>query len=169
MKNGVHITLDRVKNVAEAVRGLAEKRVMVGVPAEKGLRNPDSEQRGPINNAALAFIHEHGAPEANIPARPFLIPGVKDSQPSWLPRIKDAGKAAFEGRAGAVDANLAAAGQLAAQAVQRKIRTGPFAPLSPRTIAQRRRKGQKGQIRPLIDTAQMLQSITWVFRKTIGK
>lgn len=169
MKNGVHTVLDRVGEITKTLSDLSSKRVMVGIPAEKGMREPEKSQKGPINNAALAYIHEHGAPEANIPARPFLIPGVKSAQEAFLPRLKEAGKAAFEGRQSAVDGNLAAAGQIAAQAVQRKITTGPFAPLKPRTIAARRRKGQKGTIRPLIDTGQMRQAVTWVIRKTIGK
>lgn len=168
MKSGVHVTIDRMKEVTHSIRDLAGKRVMVGIPAAKGMRDSEGE-RSPINNAALLYIHEHGAPEANIPARPSLVPGVKSAEPAFLPRLKEAARAAFEGRTKAMDANLAAAGQLAAQAVQKKITIGPFAPLSPRTIAARRRKGQRGTIRPLIDTGQMRQAVTWVIRKTIGR
>jgi hypothetical protein len=45
-------------------------------------------------------------------------------------------------------------------AVKNKVVTGPFEPNKPATIAR------KGSDRPLIDTAQLLNSITYVVRKT---
>ena len=48
--------------VAESVRILANSRLLVGFPAESAGRD-----EGPLTNAALAYIHDNGAPEAGIP------------------------------------------------------------------------------------------------------
>ena len=50
------------------------------------------------------------------------------------------------------------AGVIGVRAVQDKIMTGPFAPLQPRTIAR------KKSSRPLIDTGQLRQAVSYVVR-----
>src|SRR5882724_12416208 len=72
----VDVTVDKVKEVQLAIRALANTRVMVGIPSDKAAR------KGKINNAQLGYIHEFGAPEVNIPPRPFLVPGVQGAQDS---------------------------------------------------------------------------------------
>jgi hypothetical protein len=54
---------------------LADVEVLVGVPEETtDVRNEDGQEY--ITNAALAYIHDNGEPSANIPARPFMVPGI---------------------------------------------------------------------------------------------
>lgn len=62
---------DRSKALNDILRALNAQGVMVGIPAETAGRDD-----GPINNAAIGYILETGAPERNLPARPFLRPGV---------------------------------------------------------------------------------------------
>lgn len=167
---GLKTIVDRTRAVSQALNTLASTRVMVGIPAEKaGRRN------SPIDNAALGYIHELGAPEANIPARPFLVPGVASAQREVEGYLRQASDAAFDGNMGKMLRALNAAGLKAATAVKKKISEGIPPPLKPSTIRKRRirspgssyrRKATgAGDVKPLIDTAQMLRAITYVLRK----
>jgi hypothetical protein len=169
----VFVVLDKTQALFKSVRGLAKERVMVGIPSSTPLGGAGPNQRSadPINNASLAYIHEFGAPGANIPARPFLVPGVANATQRVMPYLKAAGTAALDGKAALVDKNLHAAGLLAQAAVRAKITDGPFVPLQPATIAGRSRRhgGRKatgpGDVRPLIDTGQLRAAIGYVLRK----
>lgn len=162
MKTGVFVTRDRVKQVLAGISSLGKSDVLVGIPGENATRD------APITNAALGYIHEFGAPEANIPARPHLVPGVQDAKEQVTARFKHAAKSAFMGRPAEVDRALNAAGIIATSSVKRKITSGPFLPLAPSTLAARRRRGRTGA-KPLIDTGQYRNSITYVLRTNAGK
>lgn len=154
MKSGAVVIFDNVKKVADSMTALVQNTVLVGIPQEKAPRKGE-----PITNAQLGYILEKGAPEANIPARPHLVPGVKDSQGEWLPRLHDATKASFEGRESGVINNLKAAGLIAVNAVRMKIQSNIPPPNKPATIAR------KGSATTLIDTRQYLKAFTYVLRK----
>jgi phage gpG-like protein len=156
----VTVTKDITKDIAAATRKLAATRVMVGIPAIKAGRD-DGE---PINNAELGYIHENGAPEAHIPARPFLMPGINNKVEVITDQLEAAGRAALEGNAISMNRYLNAAGLVGADAVKRKITTGPFVPLAESTLAARRRRGRTGT-KPLLDTGQLRAAITYVIRK----
>lgn len=148
--------------VQQALAVLTERRVLVGVPAATAPRQGDDGRQGPINNAALGYIQEFGSPEANIPARPFLVPGVRNATGPITDRLKIAAQAALRGAdASALDRQLHAIGITARDAVQQEITDGQFVPLAPSTIANRRRRGRTGD-KPLIDTGQLRQAITYV-------
>lgn len=168
MKTGLTITADNVGKVMAGIAILATNRVMVGVPAEDAERSQDDDERGPINNAALLYIHENGAPEAGIPARASLVPGIESVQGKIEEGLRAAADDAVEGRVDGVMRKLAAIGLIAQNAVRRKITTGPFTPLAPKTLAARRRRGRTGD-KPLIDTAQMRAAVTYVLRKVSGR
>lgn len=152
-------TRDGLAGLSKALADLTSKRVLVGVPAETTKRD-DGE---PINNATLAYIHNYGSPAANIPARPFLEPGIKNAQDSITANFKKAALSALNGDARAVEASLMQAGEDAAEAAQTIIEDGDLAPLAPATIAQRLREGFKGD-KPLQRTREMLRSIKSVIR-----
>ena len=156
----VKITKDNVASVMESIRELAGHRVLVGIPAEKGDR-ADSDDP---NNAALLYIHEHGAPEANIPARPSLIPGVQRSQDYTNDQLKKAAQEALEGDKTSVVRRLHRIGLKAQSNIRQVIHEGNFAPLKPSTIRRRKARGIT-QEKPLIATAQMSNAITYVLRK----
>lgn len=160
-------------NIPEFLAGLhklSEYVVYVGIPADAKAREEPH-----IANATLGYIHEKGSPINNVPARPFLYPGVKNSQNKWLPRFEAAGRAALDGNVAGMVKYLEEAGTLAQSAVQRRIQGGIPPPLSPATVRNRRRRsaGSKyrrkattaAQTTPLYDTGQMLRSITYVVKK----
>ena len=191
MKTGLTTVLDESAKMFAAVEALAKTRVMVGVPAEKTDRRGEGESR--LTNAALAYIHENGAPEVAIPPRPFLRPGIERAKNDIEGGLKNAGQLALKGDAAKVEKQLMAVGILAASSVRSVIAEGIPPPLKPSTIEGRirRRKSKTWRARrraevaanaaylgeenagagiftPLIDTGQLLKSITYVLRK-VGK
>lgn len=163
MASGVTIVLDRRDEFQKLINELARTCVMVGIPASTPARRPDEgETTAPLTNAALGYIHEYGAPEVNIPARPFLHPGIASIQSRIVKRLQRSGELAFAGQSFIGEFNRL--GLEAVNAVRKKITDGPFIPLAPATLAARRRKGRTGE-KPLLDTGQLRNAITYVIRK----
>jgi hypothetical protein len=166
---GIKVTIDRVAIVEKAIAELAQTRVMVGIPmdSEKNTRDDGAE----LTNAEIGYINEIGAPEANLPPRPFLVPGVAGIKDEVISRLKAVGRDALAGKASAVTKGLMALGLVGQNAVREKITAGPFVPLSPRTIAARRRKhiGRQAitaaDVTPLVSTGQLRNAITFAIRK----
>jgi len=159
-------TIDKSAKVLKAFRDLESTAVLVGVPAEKAPRTAsEAKARGiAISNVALAYIHNFGSPAANIPARPFMQPGILDARVPIIHYFEMAGKAAFEGRPEVVISNLMAAGMAAAISIKKKISSNIPPPLAASTLAARRRRGRTGT-RTLVDTGQLRNAITFVLRK----
>jgi hypothetical protein len=151
----------RVADVLRAIAALQGRRVMVGFPSGTA---PRARRRGQapteMNNATLAYIHNNGSPARNIPARPFLEPGIRSIEVQAAEILRDAARRELAGEPGALERGLNRVGLLAQGAVQQRIVEGPFVPLAPTTVRR------KGSSRPLIDTGQMRQSVTYVIRDT---
>lgn len=174
---GLTVTKDILADVVRSINNLVKKDVLVGIPDTTTERD-DGE---PVNNATLGYIHENGSPAKNIPARPFLVPGVEDAQERIEQRLNKAAKAALGNQRRKSDDELEAAGMIARDSVKSKINSGDFAPLSEATLRARAAKGRKGakaelasraagnapdndNARPLIDSAQLRNSINYVVR-----
>jgi phage gpG-like protein len=156
------ITKDDVAKVLASIQDLAKKQVLVGIPASKAERQEGDEE--PINNAQLGYIHEFGAPASNIPARPFLNPGIARTQESINNHLQKAAKAAMDGNSEKVDVELNATGLIAQAGARNEINSGAFEALAAATLAARLRRGRTGD-KPLIDTGQLRNSITYVIRE----
>lgn len=155
----VTVTRDNAKNVIAAIQDMAKKHVLVGIPSSENGRND-----GPIGNAALGAIHENGSGVRNIPARPFLKPGVAAAADQCVKVLKSAAQNAFTDK-NAIDKGLNAAGLIAQASVKKRIVSQEgFTPLKAATLAARKRKGAKGE-KALIRTGQLLNSITYVVRE----
>lgn len=178
--------LDELK---KALVAMSKIEVLVGVPDANSDRDPDAEQKEDITNAALAFIHDQGAPEANIPARPFMLPGIRAVQAQLTDKLGQTMRAVLKsGGLPKVEQGFAQVGILAAVSIQKTINDGIPPPLSEATLRQRMKKGRKngagarkgaaqeldrrwdGQApstefaKPLVDTAQLRNSITYAIR-----
>lgn len=189
MVKGLTIKKDNTASLMKGLNALADRRVYAGVPATTAGRKEDG---GPLNNAEIMFIHENGAPEANIPARPVVHPAISGAQAQITAALGAAGKAAVAGNPEGVDKGFHATGLIAQNAMRARISAGPFAPLSPKTIAARaakrgtkRRKGEQqyldlvkggmapaaaqtaAGIKPLIDTGQLRRALTYVIRAVV--
>lgn len=169
----VIMTKDSVKGVAENMKYLGTKRVMVGIPEKKDHRRADDkEKESTIGNAALAYIHSNGAPEVHIPARPFLVPGIMKVRPDIVQRFKRAAERALTTGPGELEKDLRGIGQIAASAAQMVIQEGIPPPLKESTIEARKRrragssykrKAEKAhETTPLWDTGQLMRAITYV-------
>ena len=158
MKSGLTIRADTAQSILDALKTLANKDVLVGIPESK-----DERDDGDIGNAAIGYINENGSPAQNIPPRPHLKPGVKSVEQDFMPHLKAAAQRALEGNAEGAVTSLDRAGTVAANGVKRYITITGFTPLADATIANRLRRGRTGN-KPLIDTGEYRRSITHVVR-----
>lgn len=158
MKSGLTIRTDTAQSILDALKTLANKDVLVGIPESK-----DERDDGDIGNAAIGYINENGSPAQNIPPRPHLKPGVKSVEQDFMPHLKAAAQKALEGDAEGAVTSLDRAGTVAANGVKRYITITGFTPLADATIANRLRRGRTGN-KPLIDTGEYRRSITHVVR-----
>ncbi|MDH0638199.1 hypothetical protein N5D52_14725 [Pseudomonas sp. GD03860] len=184
------VTKDNVGKVLASIQRLVGQEVLVGIPATTTERS-EGEPGQPINNAQLGYIHEYGSPKANIPARPFLEPGVEDQRESIGNHLQKAASSALKGDDGKLDAELNAAGLIAQAGARNRITSSNYEPLSPSTIRNRRKNRNTQSMRveeqkyldmvangaspaqaqadagiqPLINTGQLRNSITYVIRK----
>ena len=187
------MVLDRTDDFVQALELLVSQAVFVGVPSTAPAREPIPGEPTPPNNAVIGYTMETGEPDRNIPARPFLVPAIKESQDAIVERLKAVSKAAFDAKPGLVNSLRAQLGLFSQRAVREKINTGPFQPLADATIAARAnrstqgaagsRKGARKEMarraqglaassdyaRPLIDTGQLRNSINYVIGPTRNK
>ena len=142
---------------------LIKREVLVGIPAANATRDPDPGEKVTATNALLGYVHEYGSPARNIPPRPFLHPGVLKARAGSQKHMKKAGQLALHGEKNKVDQELDKVGLVAREGVILQITNGPFEPLKPATLAARRRKGRT-RTKPLIDTGQMREAITYIVK-----
>lgn len=183
---GVRMTVDRLAALKDDLRLLASVEVLVGVPAG----TTERDEPGEPTNATLAYIHDNGAPEANIPARPFMQPGIESAREQITEKLAQTMRATLRGGGAAkIEQGLAQTGIIAAVAIQNTIAEGVPPPLSERTLRERMKSKRKngagarkgaaieldrrwdGQApsvefaKPLNDTGGLRNSITYAIRK----
>jgi len=177
-KTGVQMTADRMAATLKAIGGLVARDVLVGNPAAKAPREGD-----PINNPTIGYISEYGSPARNIPARPWLAPGIQKAQGAIADEFGHAAQAALDGSTAGVTTAMKRAGLVAVNSARTEINTGDFVPLADSTLRARARRGRgdKGAklelasrdagnapsndfARPLIDTGQFRNSVAYVVR-----
>lgn len=107
--------------------------------------------------AYVATIHEFGT--SKTPARPFMRPAVQDHGDEWIESLAQGVAASLRGGPSPEQVleivTLQAAGDVA-----QKIQAVTSPALAPVTIAR------KGHDKPLVDTGQMLQSVTGKVERT---
>lgn len=164
----VKVTKDKTADLMRAIQELVKKDVLVGVPSDTTGRKDEG-----ITNAMLGYIHENGSPANNIPARPHLVPAVRESSKELAGFMREAADAAFKQKPKGVIAAFKKAGLTAQNNVRMKITEGIDPQLAEATIAARQRKGRKSKggkvgddssVTPLVDTGQYRKSITYVIR-----
>lgn len=181
-KAGIHIKKDRLADLHQNLAELVKREVLVGFPEESTDRDPSAEEPAGITNASLAYIHDNGQPERNIPARPFMLPGMEEAADPVANILGNLAKNLLTGKGKVTaDQGLHRAGLKAQATIRRKINEGIPPPLSEVTLRRRAAKGRKGAkkelllraqgeapstqfAKPLIDTAQMRNALTYVIR-----
>lgn len=163
VKVGVTVTRDGVADLLKSIKALVKKETLVGVPMENADREPEDGEQSPLTNAEIGYLMETGVPERNIPERPFLVPGIESAKDKIVSAMQAGAKKALSGDVEAPEHALNKAGLIGQSAVKSKITDGPFKELSEVTLAKRRAKGRTGE-KPLLDTGQLRQSITYAVR-----
>ena len=127
--------------IEKAMQDLIRKRLLVGIPGDSAPRQPEPGQKGtPPSNALVGYILETGDAEMNLPARPFLVPGVTAAKPAIIKGMQKATVAAFSGKPAQINKGFDEAGLAAVASVKATMLNGGFAPLSDRTIEARARR-----------------------------
>ena len=185
MKNPAQKIKDNLPGLLLAFKKLSEQEVLVGVPAGAG--GPDGSD---ANYASIAYWQDNGAPEANIPARPFMKPGIKSVQREVAACFKQAAQKALEDKEDKEEVGkyLIKAGLIASSAIKNHIDEGIPPPLADSTLRARARgkpgikisKGAKielasraagnapsnDSVTPLVITGGLRNSITFVVKES---
>lgn len=200
-KSGLFLVKDNLPKLLAAIEAITNSEILVGVPASDADRLYESDKRRPgsvtrksktMSNAALAYWHDNGAPEANIPARPFMHPGINDAKPKVVKHLAKVAISLLDGSKTNAAAAMNAAGISAVSAIRRRINEGPPPPLAESTIRARARAGSRGArehlafmdwpasmrkaardagmgiAKPLVVTGQLRNSITYIVRQNSG-
>lgn len=181
-KNAASLVTNKLPQMLKGVNKLAVKATYVGVPSEKTERKEDDEEKTPMTNAALAFIHDNGSPAAHIPARPFMRPGIKKAQAKIVAALRGGAIGVLKGQDPERALNIA--GMAAQASIRGHINEGIAPPLADSTLRGRIRnktsvKGAKKELadraagaapgvqnaKPLIATAQLRNAINYVIRR----
>ena len=155
------LKFDGLPDLLRNLKKLQKQEVLVGVPSDHTNRQDENEV---LNNASLLYIHEHGSPASNLPARPVMGPGIKGAKEKLAERLGKAAKYALDKDKQRMTQQLNIVGLLAQNAVRAKINSGVEPALAASTIAARQRRGRTGTV-PLIDTGQLRNSITYVVKE----
>jgi len=174
--SSLSVIVDKTQAMLRAMRLLTRSQVLVGIPADQGERKDSAA----ITNAEIGFVQEHGSPANNLPARPFLMPGVRAAQEQIAAQLREAGQKALSGDEAAVPRCLNKAGLIAQNSVRARFADNDWAPLSDKALdkrpaAQRDETGkvikkagksrrERGTVNPLIDSGQLRKSITYVVK-----
>jgi hypothetical protein len=154
MPVNIKIPVDHVLDLEESLKTLTGLEVVVGFSGQ--------HEGASLSNAELALIHEHGSPVRNIPARPFFVSGIEEGAKEITDAARQvADQALKRGSSGSTARRVAMdlVGQMAVNAVKKKILANQFTPLKPATIKR------KGHDQALIETGQLFDSISYDVRR----
>lgn len=142
-----------MKKIYEKITKLRELNVFVGITSKDSSRNDSG-----INNATLAAIHEFGSPANKIPQRSFLRKPLSNNKANLANLAKNLISQVFTEQI-TIDTALSFIGE-EAKNISKEAITNEISPaLNSKTI--KRKKSSK----PLIDTGQLLNAITYEIRK----
>nr|DAK80367.1 MAG TPA: virion morphogenesis protein [Caudoviricetes sp.] len=141
--------IEKLEGKIAELKGLS---VVVGVTAKSNARSDE------ITNADLAMIHEFGSPAHNIPERSFLREPLINNAEAVANLAKNAIGKFIAGEI-SLETALGYVGEEAKGISKAAVADGISPALKPATI--KRKKSSK----PLIDTGQLLNSITYEVRK----
>ena len=158
------------------LKGLKGHSATVGVhgkaePYQKG-------QEGPVAQAQVYAVHEFGSKDGKIPERATMRPTVDAQREKYLKMMQMAIDAAHDGTP--LEVGLGRLGALASADIKKAIVDLQTPELDPETVRRKKKRagstlapGEKNKAgtdadgneidtgNPLVDTKQMLGSITW--------
>lgn len=121
----------------------------------------DARRGEDLTNVELAVIHEFGAPGAGIPERSFVRSSFDAGKEKYMAALRKMSIQVYDGRADAKKVLGLIGAQMAAD-MKGRIAAGIPPPNAPEVLARKQAKGSgAGAPKPLVDTGQLLSSITW--------
>lgn len=151
----IKVRKDIYKQVKKNLLEFSKLDLLVGVPQEKTEREDTSRS---ITNAELMFIHTNGSPLKNIPKRPTIEPTIEEQKERIEKMFSSAVNKILAHKGDGRD-DLEKLGIFLVNKIKAKFGSDELAPNAESTIAH------KKSDRPLIDTGQLRNSITYVVRK----
>jgi len=142
----------QLKRISKLTKG---PHVLVGVMASAG----DAEG-GEFSLAELAAVHEFGSPENGIPERSFIrstITAVSEERAKLVEKIMDD----ILHEKDTIEGGLAKLGLWLVNKIKSRIRNREIIPRLEDSEAGRRTIKRKGSDVTLVDTAQLLNAISW--------
>jgi hypothetical protein len=137
------------------VARMADHHVLVGVQGAEAAAN---YQGTGLTIAQIGSVHEFGRPAINIPERSFIRAGIDEHRERILNRCTRMA-AGIMGRVITVEQALGLLGEYTVGLLKARIARGIEPPNRPSTIRR------KGSSKPLIDTGQLRNSITYAIER----
>lgn len=154
-------TVSKVKVDDKAWKQLARHLKSIkreGASIRVGVLSSATREDG-ADMVVIAAVHEFGSPSIGVPERSFIRSGIREERDS-LVKLLNVVARSIVGEKMTVDEGLGRLGLWAQTVVRKKIISGTITPpLAASTIAR------KGSDKPLIDTGQLVNSITWEIAK----
>ena len=156
--------------IAQKLRGMSRNGVAVGVLGETTNR-----EDGTLSNADIGTVHEFGSLDGRIPERSFIRSTIDDHAKEYAELVTRATQAvAFDG------ADIRQALGIVGEKVKADIRktfndsgapAGSWPAIADSTVEARAKKhpSMPPTDKPLLDTAQLKQSIAWDVRSGGGE
>ena len=178
----MQVSVDKVEEMWNSLHALARSEVLVGFPEDTTGRDNSESANKDITNAALGYIHDNGMPEQNIPARPFMVPGIMSVKDQVTGRLLLVAKRVLRFQSAVViEQGWHSVGLTVATALKKYINQGIAPALAESTLRERAARGRKGAkqelanraaglpastqlAKPLIDTGQLRNAINYVIR-----
>ncbi|MCP4055121.1 MAG: hypothetical protein GY739_19190 [Mesoflavibacter sp.] len=138
-------------DLEKKLKKLQGKTIKVGVPAST------APYENGISTAVIAAVHEYGSLTRNVPARPFLRPGVANAIPKINKLLQIKLPDFVEGSINA-DGVFTLVGEIARSEIVRMWDNNNWSPLKSKSAQKAVEKGNR-QI--LLDTGHLKNSITY--------
>lgn len=157
---------DNLKKIKANLKKLSKLDLLVGVPQEEGNRDKRRDYKTKkivkdenieITNAELMFIHSQGSPARNIPKRPTIEPTIEENQKTISEKFKKIAQSMLDNKSDGKE-ELEKLGIWVVNKIKARFGSDELAPLKEATIKA------KGSDRPLIDTGQLRNSVTYIVR-----
>ena len=148
---------NRIPQVVAGIRGMDNVVTKVGFPEGEPVASAQSQQENSVDNmselARIAFTLEFGAPHLKNKKWPFMTKAFQNNKNRLESLVSQLYDRASEGRLEAMRA-LSIVGEFHQENIKEQIRLTRTPRLEQSTI------DRKGSSKPLIDTGQMIQSVT---------
>ena len=139
-----------VAGLIQRMKDIGKPKVYIGVPSSKNSIHKDSK----INMATLLAIHALGVPTRNIPQRDPIRPPLMANSKRYTQLMAQGFSNALKDKEKIAQV-YEKIGLVASNDVKEYFVMGDFEPLKQKTI------DRKGSSKPLIDTSELRNSITW--------